>query len=85
MNYKKILQKYRKDRTRLIEILKEIQAREGHISEKAIICVADGSDCPGPKWKGSSAFTIFFQPGRLESTWSISTIPSRPKWPEGKR
>ncbi|RFT16969.1 MAG: Group 3d [NiFe] NAD-reducing hydrogenase subunit HoxF [Candidatus Saccharicenans subterraneus] len=41
MNYKKILQKYRKDRTRLIEILKEIQAREGHISEKAIICVAD--------------------------------------------
>lgn len=41
MNYKKILQKYRKDRTRLIEILKELQSREGYISEKAILAVAD--------------------------------------------
>lgn len=41
MNYKKILQKYRKDRTRLIEILKELQSREGYISEKAILSVAD--------------------------------------------
>ncbi len=41
MNYKKILQKYRKDRTRLIEILKEIQATEGYIPEKGILSVAD--------------------------------------------
>lgn len=41
MNYKKILQKYRKDQARLIEILKELQSREGYISEKAILAVAD--------------------------------------------
>lgn len=41
MNYKKILQKYRQDRTRLIEILKELQSREGYISEKAILAVAN--------------------------------------------
>jgi len=40
MDYKKIWQKYGKERTRLIDILREIQAEEGFISEKAIQAVA---------------------------------------------
>jgi len=40
MDHKKIWQKYGKERTRLIDILREIQAEEGFISEKAIQAVA---------------------------------------------
>ncbi|MDD8030839.1 MAG: NAD(P)H-dependent oxidoreductase subunit E [Acidobacteriota bacterium] len=40
MDYKKIISKYNLDRTRLIELLKDIQAAEGYISEKAVAEVA---------------------------------------------
>ncbi|MGB9894102.1 MAG: NAD(P)H-dependent oxidoreductase subunit E, partial [Candidatus Saccharicenans sp.] len=42
MDYKKLLQKYKMDKTRLLEILKEVQREEGFVSEKAIQAVARG-------------------------------------------
>ncbi len=59
MNYKKILPKYRKDRTRLIEILKEIQAGEGYIPEKAMLAVADDLGISRAEVEGVISFYHF--------------------------
>jgi len=59
MNYNKILAKYRKDRTRLIEILKEIQAVEGYITDRAILSVADGLGLSRAEVEGVVSFYHF--------------------------
>ncbi|MCR4396838.1 MAG: NAD(P)H-dependent oxidoreductase subunit E [Candidatus Saccharicenans sp.] len=59
MDYKKVLPKYRKDRTRLIEILKEIQSAEGFISDKAVQAVADNLGLSRAEVEGVISFYHF--------------------------
>ncbi|MCX8161019.1 MAG: NAD(P)H-dependent oxidoreductase subunit E [Candidatus Saccharicenans sp.] len=61
MNYKRILQEYKKDRTRLIEILKELQSREGYISEKATLSVAEELGLSRAEVEGVISFYHFLQ------------------------
>lgn len=59
MNYEEILSKYRKDRTRLIEILKEIQSADGFISDQAVQVVAESLGLSQAEVEGVISFYHF--------------------------
>ncbi len=59
MSYKDILRKYKKDRTRLIDILKEIQRAEGFIPEKAVPAVAEDLSLSRAEVEGVISFYHF--------------------------
>ncbi|HUM78606.1 MAG TPA: NAD(P)H-dependent oxidoreductase subunit E [Candidatus Saccharicenans sp.] len=56
---KKIISRYEKDRTRLIDILKDIQAEEGQISEQAIKAVATSLKISRAEVEGVISFYHF--------------------------
>jgi len=56
---KKIISKYKKDRTRLIDILKDIQAEEGHISEQTIRALATSLKISRAEIEGVISFYHF--------------------------
>ncbi|MDI6846465.1 MAG: NAD(P)H-dependent oxidoreductase subunit E, partial [Candidatus Saccharicenans sp.] len=59
MNYKDLIESYGKDRTRLIDILKEIQRVEGHIPQKAIPTIAESLGLSAAEVEGVISFYHF--------------------------
>ncbi|MGB4703469.1 MAG: NAD(P)H-dependent oxidoreductase subunit E [Candidatus Saccharicenans sp.] len=59
MNYKDLIESYGKDRTRLIDILKEIQRVEGHVPQKAITTIAENLGLSVAEVEGVISFYHF--------------------------
>lgn len=80
-SYKKILKVHAKDKGNLLEIIRDVQAREGYVSEAALSDIADYLDLSEAEVKGVASFYHFFslQPRGRTTVYLDDSITSRLK------